>query len=41
MTAPGLWQINAVVPAVSAIGTVPVYVTAGGMPSNAVTIQAE
>ena len=41
MTAPGLWQINAVVPAVSAIGTVPVYVAAGGMASNAVTIQVE
>lgn len=38
---PGLWQIEAVVPAGSAIGTVPVYVAAGGMASNAVTIQVE
>lgn len=40
-TASGRWQINAVVPAAAAVGTVPVYVAAGGLASNAVTVQVE
>jgi uncharacterized protein (TIGR03437 family) len=35
--APGLWQINARVPAIVS-GQVPVFVVAGGIPSNAVTV---
>ena len=35
--APGLWQINAQVPA-TASGQLPVFVVAGGIPSNAVTV---
>ena len=35
--APGLWQINAAVPS-GISGQVPVFVTLGGMASNAVTI---
>ncbi|HEY1342277.1 MAG TPA: hypothetical protein VGF59_32435 [Bryobacteraceae bacterium] len=34
---PGLWQVNARVPE-SATGTVPVYLAAGGLVSNAVTV---
>jgi uncharacterized protein (TIGR03437 family) len=38
--APGLWQINAVVPA-GISGQVPLFVTAGGMASNAVTVYVQ
>ena len=41
MTAPGLWQISAVVPPASSSGIVPVYIAAGNMASNAVTIVVE
>ena len=35
---PGVWLIDAVVPAAAAVaGQMPVFVTLGGVPSNAVT----
>lgn len=41
MTAEGKWQITATIPEDSSVGVVPVYVAAGGLVSNAVTIIVE
>ena len=35
---PGLWQINAQVPALPMMGQIPVFVIAGGLASNAATL---